>query len=142
MNHPRPIPSALSCSTFCGRPADSTCHLERHARAASSSPTSTSTSSRCDPHRVLHRRRECVALQASGGQVHEQGVHRETRHSLGWGYGVHGCVGRTLAQMEASALLGEIVRQVDSIELAGDYEPWMTTVGHGPIRQPVMLRFA
>ena len=67
---------------------------------------------------------------------------RDTRHSLGWGYGIHGCVGRVLAQMEASALLGEIVRQVESIELAGDYEPWMTTVGHGPIRQPVKLKFA
>lgn len=67
---------------------------------------------------------------------------RDTKHSLGWGYGVHGCVGRTLAQMEASALLGEIVAQVESIELAGPYEPWMTTVGHGPIRQPVKLKFA
>jgi hypothetical protein len=26
--------------------------------------------------------------------------------------------------------------------LAGPYEPWMTTVGHGPIRQPVKLKFA
>jgi cytochrome P450 len=67
---------------------------------------------------------------------------RDTKHSLGWGYGIHGCVGRVLAQMEASALLGEIVRQVESIELAGPYEPWMTTVGHGPIRQPVKLKFA
>lgn len=67
---------------------------------------------------------------------------RDTKHSLGWGYGIHGCVGRVLAQMEASALLGEIVRQVGNIELAGPYEPWMTTVGHGPIRQPVKLQFA
>jgi cytochrome P450 len=67
---------------------------------------------------------------------------RDNKHSLGWGYGIHGCVGRTLAQMEASALLGEIVAQVESIELAGPCEPWMTTVGHGPIRQPVKLKFA
>jgi len=67
---------------------------------------------------------------------------RDTRHSLGWGYGVHGCVGRVLAQMEASALLGEIVARVEAIELAGPYEPWMTTVGHGPIRQPIKLKFA
>ena len=67
---------------------------------------------------------------------------RDTRHSLGWGYGIHGCVGRTLANMEAQASLGEIVAQVDSIELAGPYEPWMTTVGHGPIRQPIKLNFA
>jgi cytochrome P450 len=66
---------------------------------------------------------------------------RDNRHSLGWGYGVHGCVGRVLAQMEASALLGEIVSRVESIELAGAYEPWMTTVGHGPISQPVKLKF-
>ena len=72
----------------------------------------------------------------------EYRLDRDNRHSLGWGYGVHGCVGRVLATMEAQALLGEIVRQVESIELAGAYEPWMTTVGHGPIRQPVKLKFA
>ena len=47
-----------------------------------------------------------------------------------------------LAAMEAQALLGAVVAQVESIELAGPYEPWMTTVGHGPIRQPVRLKFA
>ena len=69
-------------------------------------------------------------------------IDRETRHSLGWGYGVHGCVGRVLATMEAQALLGNLVAEVESFELAGDYEPWMTTVGHGPMRQPVKLKFA
>ena len=44
--------------------------------------------------------------------------------------------------MEAQALLGQIVAQVERIEVAGPYEPWMTTVGHGPIRQPVKLEFA
>ena len=72
---------------------------------------------------------------------HAYRLDRDTKHSLGWGYGVHGCVGRTLAQMEANALLGAIVREVESIELAGAYEPWMTTVGHGPIRQPIRLNF-
>jgi 4-methoxybenzoate monooxygenase (O-demethylating) len=72
----------------------------------------------------------------------EYRLDRDTRHSLGWGYGVHGCVGRVLAQMEASAMLGEIVARVVAIELAGPYEPWMTTVGHGPIRQPIKLKFA
>ena len=72
----------------------------------------------------------------------EYRLDRNNRDSLGWGYGLHSCVGRTLAQMEASALLGEIVAQVESIALAGPYEPWMTTVGHGPIRQPVKLKFA
>jgi len=69
-------------------------------------------------------------------------VDRDLKHSLGFGYGVHACVGRTLAQIEANALLGAIVRNVESIEIAGDYEPWMTTVGHGPMRQPIRLKFA
>ena len=69
-------------------------------------------------------------------------IDRDTKHSLGWGYGIHACVGRVLAQMESAALLGTIVREVKTVELAGEYEPWMTTVGHGPIRQPVKLAFA
>jgi cytochrome P450 len=72
----------------------------------------------------------------------EYRIERDTKHSLGWGYGVHGCVGRMLAQTEAQALLGTIIREVEGFEIAGDYEPWMTTVGHGPISQPVKLRFA
>lgn len=72
----------------------------------------------------------------------EYRIDRDTKHSLGWGYGVHGCVGRVLAQSEANALLGTMVREIAGFELAGEYEPWMTTVGHGPMRQPVKLHFA
>jgi len=68
-------------------------------------------------------------------------VGRDLKHSLGFGYGVHACVGRTLAYMEADALFGALVRELDSIELAGEVEPWMTTVGHGPARLPVRLHF-
>ena len=76
----------------------------------------------------------------SGPEAYD--ITRDTKHSLGWGYGVHGCVGRMLAQTEAQALLGSFIREVESVEIAGDYEPWMTTVGHGPMRQPVKLNFA
>lgn len=69
-------------------------------------------------------------------------ITRDNKHALGWGYGVHGCVGRVLAQAEAQALLGTLVREVAGFEIAGDYEPWMTTVGHGPMKQPVRLKFA
>jgi len=71
----------------------------------------------------------------------EYRVDRDLKHSVGWGYGVHACVGRTLAQMEAQALLGAIARQVSRVEKAGEPEPWMTTVGHGPYRLPVRLHF-
>ena len=68
-------------------------------------------------------------------------VGRDLKHSLGFGYGVHACVGRTLAYMEADALFGALVRELDRIELVGEVEPWMTTVGHGPANLPVKLHF-
>jgi 4-methoxybenzoate monooxygenase (O-demethylating) len=64
---------------------------------------------------------------------------RDLRKQVGWGYGVHACVGRVLAQLEAQALLSELVRRVSRIEIAGDPEPWMTTIGHGPARLPIRL---
>ena len=47
--------------------------------------------------------------------------------------------GRVLAQLEAHALLAELARRVARIELAGEPEPWMTTIGHGPAKLPVRL---
>ena len=66
-------------------------------------------------------------------------ITRDVRGHVGWGQGIHMCVGKALAQAEADALLGEIIRRVASIELAGEPEPWMTTIGHGPIHVPVHL---
>jgi 4-methoxybenzoate monooxygenase (O-demethylating) len=64
---------------------------------------------------------------------------RDLKKQVGWGYGVHACVGRVLAQLEASALLAEVARRIARIEIAGDAEPWMTTIGHGPAKLPVRL---
>jgi cytochrome P450 len=64
---------------------------------------------------------------------------RDLRKQVGWGYGVHACVGRVLAQLEAQALLAELARRVSRIEIAGDPEPWMTTIGHGPAKLPIRL---
>jgi cytochrome P450 len=64
---------------------------------------------------------------------------RDLRRQVGWGYGVHACVGRMLAQLEAHALLAALARRVSHIELVGDPEPWMTTIGHGPAKLPVRL---
>jgi cytochrome P450 len=65
---------------------------------------------------------------------------RNTGH-LGFGFGVHACVGRVLALLEAEALLGAVAESVTRIEPAGPAEPWITTVGHGPIKLPVRLSF-
>ncbi len=66
-------------------------------------------------------------------------ISRDLRNQVGWGYGVHACVGRALAQLEANALLSELARRVSRIELAGTPEPWMTTIGHGPATLPIRL---
>lgn len=69
-------------------------------------------------------------------------VRRNNAASLGFGFGVHACVGRVLALLEAEALLGALVRNVENFEATGVPVPWMTTVGHGPAKVPVRLRFA
>ena len=69
-------------------------------------------------------------------------VRRNNKDSLGFGYGVHACVGRALALLEAEALLGALAGSVEHFRRAGEPEPWMTTIGHGPIRLPVQAVFA
>ena len=66
----------------------------------------------------------------------------DPRGQVGWGYGIHSCVGRTLAQLEADALLGALIKRVDRFEAAGAPEWWMTTIGHGPTRLPIRLHAA
>jgi cytochrome P450 len=68
-------------------------------------------------------------------------VRRSTAGSLGFGHGVHACVGRVLALLEAEALLGALAQGVEKFESAGKPEPWMTTIGHGPIKLPVRMSF-
>ena len=69
-------------------------------------------------------------------------VLRSNTGHLGFGFGVHACVGRVLALLEADALLGAFSQQVVAVEPAGPVEPWLTTIGHGPAKLPVRLHFA
>jgi hypothetical protein len=69
-------------------------------------------------------------------------IRRDLRGQLGWGYGVHACVGRPLALLEVEALLGALVRHIERFEPAGEPEPWMTAIGHGPARLPVRVHAA
>jgi 4-methoxybenzoate monooxygenase (O-demethylating) len=69
-------------------------------------------------------------------------VRRNNRDNLGFGYGVHACVGRVLALLEADALLGALCESIEHFQPAGKAEPWMTTIGHGPIRLPIKAVFA
>jgi cytochrome P450 len=51
-------------------------------------------------------------------------------------------VGRVLAGLEADALLGAIAEHIESFAAAGEPEPWMTTIGHGPAKLPVKITAA
>ena len=69
-------------------------------------------------------------------------IRRDLRGQLGWGYGIHACVGRTLAQLEAEALFGALIRRIDRFEAAGDPQWWLTTIGHGPAKLPIRFHAA
>jgi cytochrome P450 len=66
-------------------------------------------------------------------------MRRDNRAHVGWGYGVHSCVGRVLAGLEADALLSALIEHIERFEPAGEPEPWMTTIGHGPQHLPVRI---
>jgi cytochrome P450 len=69
-------------------------------------------------------------------------IERNLRGHVGWGFGVHTCVGRALAQLEADAMLGAMVDKIARFEPAGEPEPWMTTIGHGPAALPVRIHWS
>jgi len=73
-------------------------------------------------------------------QADDFDVRRDNRGHLGWGLGIHACVGRVLAGLEADALLRALARHIRSFEAAGEAQPWMTTIGHGPEKLPVRFR--
>jgi cytochrome P450 len=69
-------------------------------------------------------------------------IRRDLRGHLGWGYGIHACVGRVLALLEADALLGALIEHIERFEPAGEPEPWLTAIGHGPARLPLRIAAA
>ena len=69
----------------------------------------------------------------------EFNIRRDLRGHLGWGYGIHACVGRVLALLEADALLGALITHIERFEPAGEPEPWMTAIGHGPAHLPLRI---
>lgn len=46
-------------------------------------------------------------------------VTRRAGGHVGFGYGVHGCVGQLIARLEAEVVLGALLKRVERIELAG-----------------------
>jgi cytochrome P450 len=66
-------------------------------------------------------------------------VDRSPNRHVAFGYGAHHCLGRILAEMELEALFNEIVKRVESIELAGEPE-WVKTNHTGGLK-PLPIRY-
>lgn len=69
-------------------------------------------------------------------------IERDLRGHVGWGFGIHSCVGRVMAQLEMEALFGALLKRVENFEAAGEPEWWMTTIGHGPYQLPIRFTAA
>jgi len=69
-------------------------------------------------------------------------ISRKTLGHVGFGYGIHACVGQMVARLEAEILLTELARQVASIELVGEPVWRLNNTLHGLDRLPVRLHAA
>jgi cytochrome P450 len=66
-------------------------------------------------------------------------VRRAPNPHLGFGHGVHHCLGASLARLEIRVVMTELLARVDAIELAGPVE-WTRSNKHTGIRQlPVRM---
>jgi len=58
---------------------------------------------------------------------------------LGWGVGVHRCIGEPIAQLEGIALFRALGRKVANLQLDGPYEPYTTSAVRGFTSLPVRV---
>jgi cytochrome P450 len=66
-------------------------------------------------------------------------ISRKTLGHVGFGFGIHACVGQMVARLEAEILLTALARSVASIELAGEPVWRLNNTLHGVDRLPVRL---
>ena len=70
-------------------------------------------------------------------------IAREDNPHLGFGHGIHFCLGAPLARMEAEVALGSLLRRFPEVELAAERDrvPWRPSpLLRGPAALPVRLR--
>jgi cytochrome P450 len=67
---------------------------------------------------------------------------RDPNPHLAFGYGIHFCLGSSLARLEAQIALGDLLSRTADIELASD-APWEPRPGlhvHGPTSVPIRFK--
>lgn len=65
-------------------------------------------------------------------------IHREYKANLGFGFGMHSCIGVTLARLEAEVVISRILDRIPNFVLAGPVEYGHLAV-RGPSRLPMAL---
>jgi cytochrome P450 len=66
-------------------------------------------------------------------------IRRDPNPHLGFGHGIHFCLGAPLARLEARIALADLIARLPGLSLAGD-EPWQPRKAlhvHGPTRLPI-----
>jgi cytochrome P450 len=66
-------------------------------------------------------------------------IDREQKGHLGFGFGLHNCLGVTLARLEAAVTIGHFLDRLPSYELAGDIDYGDSFVVRGPQHVPIAL---
>ena len=69
-------------------------------------------------------------------------IRRKTLGHVGFGYGIHTCVGQMVARLEAESLLTVLARKVESIELIGEPTWRLNNTIRGLDTLPLVLRGA
>ncbi|MBR1208758.1 MULTISPECIES: cytochrome P450 [unclassified Bradyrhizobium] len=69
-------------------------------------------------------------------------VERSATGHVGFGAGIHACVGQMIARLEGELILGELARHVRSIELAGEPERLLNNTLRGLKSLPVRIKAA
>jgi len=69
-------------------------------------------------------------------------IRRKAAGHVGFGFGVHACLGQMLARLEGECFLNALARHVDAIELAGDSVQQLNNTLRGLDRLPLRLAAA
>jgi 4-methoxybenzoate monooxygenase (O-demethylating) len=70
----------------------------------------------------------------------EYDIERRNAGHVGFGYGIHQCVGQVLARLEGDCILSSLARKVSAIEITGPVERRYNNTLRGLSRLPVFIR--
>jgi cytochrome P450 len=75
-------------------------------------------------------------------QPDEYDIERRNAGHVGFGYGIHQCVGQVLARLEGDCVLSALARKATSIEITGPIERRFNNTMRGLASLPVTMRAA